>query len=74
MCTTVDGMILISSSWTHVLFDTSASHSFIFALFFNILGLEFGTLDLVMSMGVPLGRDCKLSYGYSSVCIKIGGR
>ena len=67
-------MILVSNSWAHVLFDTEASHSFIFAFFVSIVGLEFETLDSVMSMGVPLGRDCELSYGYSSVRVEVGGR
>ena len=67
-------MILVSNFWAHVLFDTSASHSFIYALFVSILGLEFKTLDSMMSVGIPLGRDCKLSYGYSSISIEIGGR
>ena len=56
------------------MFDTGASYSFISALFVSILGLEFETLDSVMSVGVPLGRDCELSYGCSSVRIEIGGR
>ena len=67
-------MVLVSSSWAHVLFDTSESHSFISALFVSILGMGFETLDSVMSVGVPLGRDCELSYGCSSVRIEIGGR
>ena len=66
-------MVLVSSSWAHVLFDTGASHSFISRLFASILGLEFETLDSVMSVGVPLGRDYKLSYGCSSVSVEIGG-
>ena len=70
----VDGMVLVSSSWAHVLFDTSASHSFISTLFTSILGLEFETLSLVMSVGVLFGRDCELSYGCSFVRIEIGGR
>ena len=70
----MDGMVLVSSSWAHVLFDNGASYSFISTLFVSILGLEFEILDLVMSVGVPLGRDCELSYGCSSVCVKIGGR
>ena len=69
--TTVDGMILVSSSWAHALFDASASHSFISALFARMLGLEYEPLDSVMSVGVPLGRDCELSHRCSSVRIEI---
>ena len=69
--TTIDDMILVSSSWVHTLFDTGASHSFISALFPRMLGLEHKPLDSVMSVGVPLGRDCELSHRCSLVCIKI---
>ena len=54
MSTTVDDMILVSSSWAHILFDTGASHSFISTLFASILGLELETLNSVMSVGIPL--------------------
>ena len=54
MGTIVDGIVLVSSSWAHFLFDTSTSHSYIYALFVSILGLEFETLDFVMNVGVPL--------------------
>ena len=54
MSTTVDDMILVFSSWAHILFDTGASHSFISALFASILGLELETLNSVMSVGIPL--------------------
>ena len=72
--TTVDGMLLVSSSWAHVLFDTGASHSFISMLFVSMLGLEYESLKSTLSMGVPLGRDCELSFQYSTVWIDIGGR
>lgn len=72
MGTIIDGRVLVSSSWGHVLFDTRASHSFISTLFVNILGLEFESLDSVMSVGVPLGRNCELFYGFSFVHVKIG--
>ena len=65
--TTVDGMVFVYSSWAHTLFDTGASHSFIFVLFASMLGLELEPLDSTLSVGVPLGRDCELSYRYSSV-------
>ena len=67
-------MILVSSSSAYALFDTGASHYFISTLFTGILGLEFETLDSVMSVGVLLGRDYELSYGCSSVRVEIGGR
>ena len=52
--TTIDGMLLVSSSWAHVLFDSGASHSFISMLFVSVLGLEYEPLEFTLSMGVPL--------------------
>ena len=72
--TTVDGMVLVSSSWAHTLFDTSASHSFISILFASMLGLEHELLDSTLSVRIPLGRDYELSYCCSSVCIEIDRR
>ena len=48
--TTVDGIVLVSSSWAHTLFDTSASHSFILVLFTSMLGLEYELLDFILWM------------------------
>ena len=67
-------MLQASSSWAHVLFDTGASHSFISMLFSSMLGLEYEPLEYVLSVGVPLGRDCELSFRCGSVRINIGGR
>ena len=72
--TTIDGIVLVSSYWAHTLFDTGASHSFISILFVNMLGLEYELLDSTFSMGVPLGRDCELSYCCGSVHIEIDRR
>ena len=72
--TIVDSMILFSSSWAHTLFDTGASHSFISVLFARMLGLKYESLDSVMSVGVPLGRDCELLHRSSSVRIEIDRR
>ena len=60
--TTVDGMLLVSSSWGHILFDTGASHSFIYMLFVSVLGLEYEPLESTLSVSVPLGRDCELYF------------
>ena len=57
--TTVDGMVLVSSSWAYTLFDTGASHSFLSVLCVSMLGLEPEPLHSTLSVGVPLGRDCE---------------
>ena len=69
--TTIDSMVLVSSSWAYTLFDTGASHSFISILFASMLGLEYELLDSTLGMGVPLGRDCELSYRCGLVRIEI---
>ena len=74
MSTIVDNMILISSSWAHVLFDTGELHLFIFSLFANKQGLEFETLGLVLNVRVSLEKDCELSFGCNLVHNKIGGQ
>ena len=71
---TINDMLLVSSSWAHVLFDTGASHSFISMLFASMLGLEYEPLESTLSMGVPLGRDCEFSFWCGSVRIDIEGR
>ncbi|KAL5834321.1 hypothetical protein ACOSQ4_013818 [Xanthoceras sorbifolium] len=52
----IDGMVLISRSRAHALFDTGASHSFIFSLFANTLGLGFENLSMPLSLETPLGK------------------
>ena len=67
-------MVLVSSSSTHTLFDTGATHSFILVLFVSMLGLDYEPLDSTLSVGVPLGWECELSYHYNSVYIEIDRR
>ncbi|XP_060967115.1 uncharacterized protein LOC133035345 [Cannabis sativa] len=51
----VDGMVLISHSWAHVLFDTGASHSFISLMFASMLGLSWETFSPALHLSVPMG-------------------
>ena len=48
-------------------------HSFLHSLQAYVV-LELETLNSMMSLGIALERDCKLSYGCSFICIKIGRR
>ena len=70
----VDGMILISHSWAHVLFDTGASHSFISLLFAQLLGLEISELDYVLTLGTPMGGVADVSSVCKSCRIVINDR
>ena len=69
--TIVNSMVFISSSWAHTLFDTGASHSFITIVFVGMLKLEYESLDSTLSVGVPLGRDCELSYRSNSMRMRL---
>ncbi|KAL5776081.1 hypothetical protein ACOSP7_009007 [Xanthoceras sorbifolium] len=70
----IDGMVLISRSWAHALFDTGASHSFISLLFANTLGLGFENLSMPLSLETPLGKAHDLTLCCKSVSIRIDDR
>ena len=71
---TVEGMILVSNSWAHALFDSGASHSFISVAFAGVLGLEYENLGQALAVSVPVGGTCNLSLVCRSVRIDISGR
>ena len=48
-------MFLLSRLWARILFDSSASHSFIVASCVGELGLEVETLEEPMHVSSPLG-------------------
>ena len=51
----IQGTFLLSSLWERVLFDSSASHSFIDASCVKDLGLEVKTLEDPLHVSSPLG-------------------
>ena len=56
----VDGMILISSSWAHVLFDTGASHYFVSASLVRALQLHIEECDSPLVLSTLMGRLSKV--------------
>ena len=65
----IQGIFLPFHLWARVLFDSSASHSFIVALCVKDLGLEVETLEESLHVSSPLGtrlrvdkifQDCEL--------------
>ena len=65
----IQGTFLLFHLWVRVLFDSSASHSFIAALCVKELGLEVETLEKPLNVSSPLGtkvrvdkicQDCEL--------------
>ncbi|XP_024028209.1 uncharacterized protein LOC112093626 [Morus notabilis] len=53
--TVVEGMLLISHSLAHVLFDTGATHSFMSSSFVQALKLKSKSLETPMTLNSPLG-------------------
>ena len=51
----IQGMFMLSHLWARVLFDSSASHSFIVASCVRELGLEVETLEKPLYVSSPLG-------------------
>ncbi|XP_024026103.1 uncharacterized protein LOC112092968 [Morus notabilis] len=67
----VEGMILISHSFAHVLFDTGATHSLISSSFVRALKLKPENLEIPMTLNFPLGcvevmsvcKSCEITIG-----------
>ena len=57
----MDGMILISHSWAHVLFDTGATHSFISMSFATSLQLEMSLSTSPLLVITPMGEEGEVS-------------
>ena len=51
----VDGMLLISQSWAHVLFDTGATHSFVSVSLVQALQLDVENCDRPLVLSTPMG-------------------
>ncbi|XP_024019257.1 uncharacterized protein LOC112090960 [Morus notabilis] len=70
--TMAEGMIIISDSLAHVLFDTGATHSFISSSFVQTLKLKSKSLETPMMLNSPLG--CVKIFSLCRLCeITIGG-
>ena len=69
----VEGMILCFSTWTHVLFDYEASHSFIFASFASMLNLEFVPLHSSLYVETLVGGKMEAKWVYDACVLYIEG-
>ena len=56
----IQGIFLLFCLWARVLFDSSASHSFIVASCVNDLGLKVETLEKLLQMSSPLGARVRV--------------
>ena len=52
---TIQGMFLLSHLWAKILFNSSASYSFVAASSVNVLGLEVETLEEPLYVSSPIG-------------------
>ena len=68
----MDGMILISYFWDHVLFDTGASHSFISMSFATSLQLEMNLFISLLLLTTPIDGVGEVSMICKSCCVVIG--
>ena len=53
-------MILVFSTWVRVLFDTSATHYFIFASCANVLGLKMEKIENLLLIKSPMGTNSRV--------------
>ena len=53
-------MFLLSHLWENILFDSSASHSFVAASNVDVLGLEVETLEELLHVSSPLGTRVRI--------------
>ena len=58
----IQGTFLLFRLWTRVLFDSSASHSFIAASCVKVLGLEVETLDEPLNVSSPLRTRARIDW------------
>ena len=56
----IQGMFLLSRLWVKILFDSSASHSFVVASSVDVLGLEVETLEESLHVSSPLGTRVRI--------------
>ena len=56
----IQGMFLLSRLWAKILFDSSASHSFMAASSVDVLCLEVETLDESLYVSSPLGTRVRI--------------
>ena len=53
-------MFMLSRLWAKILFDSSASHSFVATSSVDVLGLEVETLEETFHVSSPLGTRVRI--------------
>ena len=68
----VEGIILLYNSWAQILFDLSATHSFIRTTYALDLGLNFENLEHALSVDFPKGEQLGTSRVCKGCVLRIG--
>ena len=66
-------MFFLSRLWAKILFDSSASHSFVTASSVDVLGLEVETLDEPLHVSSPLGIRVRIDRICQDCMLEISG-
>ena len=66
-------MFLLSCQWAKILFDSSASHSFVAASSADVLSLEVETLEEPFHVSSPLGTRVRIDQIYRDCELEISG-
>ena len=69
----IQGMFLLSRLWERILFDSSASNSFIVASCVRELGLEIETLEKSLYVSSPLGTKVRVDLMFQDCELEISG-
>ena len=69
----IQGMFLLSCLWARILFNYSASHSFIVTSCVRGLGLEVETLEELLYVSSPLGIRVSVDMIYRGCELEISG-
>ena len=69
----IQGMFLLSCLWENILFDFSASHSFIAAYSVDVLGLEVETLEEPLHVSSLLRTRVRIDQIYRDCELDISG-
>ena len=70
----VEGMILVYSTWVRVLFDTDATHSFFFTSCANALGLKTKMVENLLLIESPMGTNSRVNRICKGCVITLAGR
>ena len=70
----VEGTLVLFNSWTRILFDTGATHSFIASTFVSSLGLSSETLSGGLVVASPMGGVIVASEVCRSCVVRIAGQ